>query len=64
MTANFFSNKDSDLPNLNLKNLPKIKKGLPKLQMTGENDLLFEIDGKNFPVDSVAEKLNTLFYNS
>lgn len=63
-TANFFSNKDPELPNLNLKNLPKIKKGLPKIQMTGESDLLFEIDGKNILMDDVAEKVSNLFYNS
>ena len=47
MTANFFSNKDPELPNLNLKKLPKINKGLPKIQMQGDSDFLFEIDGKH-----------------
>ena len=48
MTAtNFFSNQDPNLPNLKSLKLPKIKKGLPKIQMTKDSDLLFEIDGKN-----------------
>lgn len=64
MTANFFSNKDPELPNLNLRALPKIKKGLPKLEMQGEKDLLFEIDGKSFLMDDVAEKFSNIYYNS
>ena len=64
MTANFFSNKDPELPNLNLKSLPKIKKGLPRIQMQGESDLLFEIDGKSVLMDDVAEKFSNLYFNS
>lgn len=64
MTANFFSNKDPELPNLNLRGLPKIKKGLPKLEMKGESNLLFEIEGKNILMDDVAEKFSNIYYNS
>lgn len=64
MTANFFSNKDPELPNLNLKKLPKINKGLPKIQMAGESDLLFEIDGKNINMDAIADKFSSIYYNS
>ncbi len=64
MNSNFFSNKDPELPNLNLKTLPKIKKGLPKIQMKGDSDLLFEIDGKNVLLDDVAEKFSNLYFNS
>lgn len=64
MTANFFSNKDPELPSLNLRGLPKIKKGLPKLEMNGESNLLFEIDGKNILMDDLAEKFSNLYYNS
>ena len=39
-TTNFFSNQDPDLPNLKSLKLPKIKKGLPKIQMTKDSDLL------------------------
>ncbi len=63
MTASFFSNKDPDLPNLNLKSLPKIKKGLPKIQMNGDN-LLFEIDGKNVLMDDIADKFSNIYFNS
>lgn len=63
-TANFFSNKDSNLPNINIKHLPRIKKSLPNIQMQGESDLLFEIDGKNILLDDVAEKYSNIFFNS
>ena len=65
MTAtNFFSNQDPNLPNLKSLKRPKIKKGLPKIQMTKDSDLLFEIDGKNILMDDVAEKFSTLYFNS
>ena len=63
MNSNFFSNKDPELPNLNLKTLPKIKKGLPKIQMNGDN-LLFEIDGKNVLMDDIADKFSNIYFNS
>lgn len=64
MTANFFSNQDSDLPNLKNLKLPKIKKGLPKIQMTKSDELLFEIDGKNVLMDDIAEKFSNIYFNS
>ena len=64
MTANFFSNKDPELPNFNLKKRPKINKGLPKIQMQGDSDFLFEIDGKNINMDEVAQKFSTIYFNS
>lgn len=63
-TANFFSNNDPNLPNLKLKGLPKIKKGLPKLELTKDNDLLFKIDDTDIPMDDIAEKFSNIFYNS
>lgn len=65
-TANFFSNNDPDLPKLQLDHLPriKVKTGLPKIQMTNDSDLLFEIDGKNVLMDDVAEQFSNLFFNS
>ena len=63
-TTNFFSNQDPDLPNLQSLKLPKIKKGLPKIQMTKDSDLLFEIDGKNILMEDVAEKFSDLYFNS
>ena len=64
MTANFFSNSDPDLPNLNLKHLPRIKKSLPNIKMQGESELLFEIDGKNIQMNDVAEKFSNLYFQS
>lgn len=64
MTANFFSNQDPDLPNIKKLKLPKIKKGLPKIQMTENQDLLFEIDGKNILMDDIAEKFTSIYFNS
>lgn len=60
--ANFFSN-ESELPSLKLGNLPKIRNNLPRIQMRGESDLLFEIDGQNIGMDEVAEKFTNLFFN-
>lgn len=64
VTSNFFSNKDPNLPNLNLKHLPRIKSALPSLQMQGESDLLFDIDGESVALSEVAEKMSTIFFNS
>ncbi len=65
MTAtNFFSNQDPDLPNLKNLKLPKIRKGLPKIHMTKDSDLLFEIDGKNVLMDDVASEFSNLYFNS
>lgn len=58
--TNIFSNNDQNLPSLNMK-LPKIKKGLPKIQMQNGSDMLFEIDGKNISMDEVANKFSSLF---
>ena len=63
MTANFFSNRDPDLPNLNLKSLPKIKSALPNIKMQGESDWLFDTEGAN-SLDDVAEKFSTIYFNS
>lgn len=63
MTANFFSGNDPDLPNLKLKNLPKIKKGLPKLEMTQDN-LLFTFDDTSLGVDELADKIGNIYFNS
>ncbi len=66
MSANFFSNKDPQLPNLNLNDSPKIKKGLPrlhslnKMQLQGDN-ILFDIEGKDYNLDDIAEKLGRIY---
>ena len=57
--ANFFSD-DS----VKLGNLPKIRNNLPRIQMRGESDLLFEIDGQNFGMDEIADTFTNLFFNS
>ena len=62
-TANFFSNNDSDLPNIKLKGLPKISKRLPKLEMTQDN-LLFTFDDTSFGMDELADKIGNLYFNS
>lgn len=56
--ANFFSDES-----LKLGNLPKIRNNLPRIQMRGESDLLFEIDGQNVGMDDVAESFTNLFFN-
>ncbi len=63
-TANFFSNKDPNLPNLNLKHLPRIKSALPNIQMQGDSDFLFDIDGERVALSEVADKMSTIFFNS
>ena len=64
MTANFFSNKDPNLPDFcNLK-LPRIKSALPNIKMQGDSELLFEIDGKNILMSDVAEKFGSIYFNS
>lgn len=66
MSANLFSNKDPQLPNLNLNDSPKIKKGLPrlhslnKMQLQGDN-ILFDIEGKDYNLDDIAEKLGRIY---
>ncbi len=62
-TANFFSNNDPNLPNLDLKGLPRIKKSLPKLEMTQDN-LLFTFDDTSFGMDELADKIGNLYFNS
>lgn len=60
--ANYFSN-DTELPNFKLGNLPKIKTNLPRIQMRGDSDLLFEIDGQSIGLDEVAEKFSNFFFS-
>ena len=62
-TANFFSNNDSNLPNIKLKGLPKISKRLPKLEMTHDN-LLFTFDDTSFGMDELADKIDNIYFNS
>lgn len=63
-TANFFSNKDPNLPNLNLKHLPRIKSSLPNIQMQGESDFLFDINGESVALSEVADRMGKIFFNS
>lgn len=62
MAANFFSNNDSGLPEINNK-LPRIrvKTGAPKINLEGDN-LFFDIDGQNVSMDSVADSVGNLFF--
>lgn len=62
MAANFFSNNDPNLPEINNK-LPRIrvKTGAPKINLEGDN-LFFDIDGQNVLMDSIADSVGNLFF--
>ncbi len=63
-TGNLFSNNDPNLPELKLKGLPRIKKSLPKLEMTQDRDLLFTFDDDtSLPMDELADKISNLYLN-
>ncbi len=64
MKSNFFSNQDPDLPNLKNLKLPKIRTGLPKIKVTDNSNLLFEIDGKNYLMDEIADNIGNLYFQS
>lgn len=64
MKPNFFSNQDPDLPNLKNLKLPKIRTGLPKIKVTDNSNLLFEIDGKNYLMDEIADNIGNLYFQS
>lgn len=64
MSTNFFSNQDPDLPNLKNLKLPKIRTGLPKIKVTDNSNLLFEIDGKNYLMDEIADNFGNLYFQS
>ncbi len=64
MKSNFFSNQDPDLPNLKNLKLPKIRTGLPKIKVTDNSNLLFEIDGKNYLMDEIADNFGNLYFQS
>ena len=64
MKSNFFSNEDPDLPNLKNLKLPKIRTGLPKIKVTDNSNLLFEIDGKNYLMDEIADNFGNLYFQS
>lgn len=60
MKSNLFSNNDSNLPQINMK-LPHIRQNMPRIKMTEDMDLLFDIDGKEITMTEVADKLQTCF---
>ncbi len=60
MKSNLFSNNDSNLPQINMK-LPHIRQNMPRIKMTEDQDLLFDIDGKEITMTEVADKVSTLF---
>ena len=60
MKSNLFSNNDSNLPQINMK-LPHIRQNMPRIKMTEDMDLLFDIDGKEITMTEVADKVSTLF---
>lgn len=57
--ANFFSD-DS----VTLGALPKIRSNLPRIQMKGDSELLFNIDGQSYGMDEIADSFTGLFFNS
>lgn len=60
MKSNLFSNNDSNLPQINMK-LPHIRQNMPRIKMTEDQDLLFDIDGKEITMTEIADKVSTLF---
>ncbi len=65
MTANFFSNNDSNLPNIKLKGLPKISKRLPKLEINQNNDnLWFDTENGIYTFEQFTDDVSNLFFNS
>lgn len=60
MKSNLFSNNDSNLPQINMK-LPHIRQNMPRIKMTEDMDLLFDIDGKEITMTEVANKVSNLF---
>ena len=60
MKSNLFSNNDSNLPQINMK-LPHIRQNMPRIKMTEDQDLLFDIDGKEITMTEVADKVSNLF---
>lgn len=60
MKSNLFSNNDSNLPQINMK-LPHIRQNMPRIKMTEDMDLLFDIDGKEITMSEVADKVSNLF---
>ena len=66
MSGNFFSNNDPNLPQINLKDSPKIQKRLPKLQGINSiqlkgDDVLFDIDGRSLTMNDIANEMNSFF---
>ena len=60
LKSNLFSNNDSNLPQINMK-LPHIRQNMPRIKMTEDMDLLFDIDGKEITMTEVADKVSNLF---
>ena len=60
MKSNLFSNNDSNLPQINMK-LPHIRQNMPRIKMTEDMDLIFDIDGKEITMTEVADKVSNLF---
>ena len=60
MKSNLFSNNDSNLPQINMK-LPHIRQNMPRIKMTEDMDLLFDIDGEEITMTEVADKVSNLF---
>ena len=60
MKSNLFSNNDSNLHQINMK-LPHIRQNMPRIKMTEDMDLLFDIDGKEITMTEVADKVSNLF---
>lgn len=63
MAQGFFSNNDSNLPNINNK-LPRIrvKTDIPKISLKDDDNLFFDIDGENVSMDTVADSFSNLFF--
>ena len=59
MKPNLFSNNDQNFPQINMK-LPHIRQNMPRIKMS-DDELLFDIEGKEITMTEVADKVSTLF---
>ncbi len=59
MKSNLFSNNDQNFPQINMK-LPHIRQNMPRIKMS-DDELLFDIEGKEITMTEVADKVSTLF---
>lgn len=63
MSSNFFA-QDNSLPNIDLNRSPKIKSSLPRIKMSGDNEILFDIDGKSITMAELADNISNIYFMS